>query len=307
MITRKRAQELILGTSRDPILGPVMLFGAGGTAVEILDDTAIALPPLDSVLAGDLIDRTRIGRLLAGYRDWPPADREGIVRALNGLSQLVVDFPCIVSMDVNPLLADSEGIVALDARIEIEPENVEAPAPNPALSIRPYPAAWEKDVVLKGEEYCLRPIKPADVSLYQAFLERVSPEDIRLRFLAPRRHFPDEMLLRLTQLDYEREIAFIALSKNTGELAGIVRLSSDPDKERAEYGLLVRTDLQGRGLGWTLLKHVIDYARVEGIAEIEGFILSENVKMLAMAEEFGFRFTTHPQEAGVTVALLKLH
>lgn len=306
MIVRKGAQELILGVGSDPIFGPTVLFGAGGTAVEVLDDTAIALPPLDSVLAGDLIARTRIGRLLAGYRDRPPADRDAIVRALNGLSQLVVDFPCIVSMDVNPLLADSEGVIALDARIEIEPEQVERPSPNPALAIRPYPAAWEKNVTLNGVEYFLRPIKPADVSLYPAFLARISPEDIRFRFLAPRRHFPDEMLLRLTQLDYEREIAFVALRKDDGELAGIVRLSSDPDKEKAEYGVLVRTDLQGRGLGWTLLEHVIGYARADGLSQIEGFILSENRKMLAMAQEFGFRLAPHPEEAGVTVATLDL-
>lgn len=306
MVTRKGAQEVILGIGRDPIFGPTVLFGAGGTAVEILDDTAIALPPLDNVLSGDLIDRTRIGRLLAGYRDRPPADRKAIVRALNALSQLIVDFPCIVSMDINPLLADSEGVIALDARIEIELSDVEHAGPNPALAIRPYPAAWEKEVVLKGEGYRLRPIKPADVSLYPAFLAKVSPEDIRFRFLAPRRHFPDEMLLRLTQLDYEREIAFVALRKETGELAGIVRLSSDPDKETAEYGLLVRTDLQGQGLGWALLRHLIDYARADGLDVIEGFILNENTKMLAMGSEFGFTLAPHPSEPGVTIATLKL-
>ncbi|WP_420963146.1 bifunctional acetate--CoA ligase family protein/GNAT family N-acetyltransferase [Brucella sp. IR073] len=306
MIMGKGAQELILGVSRDPVFGPVILFGAGGTAVEILDDTAIALPPLDSVLAGDLIDRTRIGRLLAGYRDRPPADREGIVRALNGLSQLVVDFPCIVSMDVNPLLAGSDGIVALDARIEIAHDDVEMPGPNPGLAIRPYPAAWEKEFSLADGDYRLRPIKPADIRFFPEFLAKISPEDIRFRFLAPRRHFPDEMLLRLTQIDYEREIAFLAERKDTGEMAGIVRLLSDPDKEKAEYGILVRTDLQGHGLGWTLLRHAVDYARAEGLSQIEGFVLSENIRMLAMAEEFGFKLAPHPQEAGVVIATLAL-
>ena len=145
MVVRKQAQELILGMSRDPIFGPVILFGAGGVAVEVVDDTAIALPPLDDVLAGDLIERTRIGRLLAGFRDRKPADRAAIVAALNGLSQMIVDFPCIASMDINPLLADADGAVALDARIEIEPEHVEAKGPNPALAIRPYPSDWERD------------------------------------------------------------------------------------------------------------------------------------------------------------------
>ncbi|WP_173935043.1 bifunctional acetate--CoA ligase family protein/GNAT family N-acetyltransferase [Chelativorans sp. Marseille-P2723] len=306
MIKLKNAHELILGLNRDEIFGPVLLFGAGGTAVEVLDDTAIALPPLDDVLAGDLIDQTRIGRLLAGYRDRPPADRAGIIAALSAVSQLIVDFPCIVSMDINPLLASNEGVMALDARIEIEPERVEQIGPNPALAIRPYPADWSKDVTLGDDTYHLRPIEPADVSLYPPFFEKVAPEDIRLRLLAPRRNFPHEMLLRLTQLDYDREIAFVALRKDTGELAGIVRLSSDPDRERAEFGILVRTDLQGRGLGWELLNHAIDYGRSEGLAHIEGYILAENTGMLRMSRDFGFRLTAHQQEPGVTIAVLDL-
>ncbi|RVD45399.1 CoA-binding protein, partial [Mesorhizobium sp. M8A.F.Ca.ET.023.02.2.1] len=132
MVVRKQAQELILGVSHDSIFGPVLLFGAGGVAVEVMDDTAIALPPLDEVLAGDLIGQTRIGRLLDGFRDRKPADQQAIVAALNGLSQMVVDFPCLVSMDINPLLADTAGVIALDARSEIEPKRVEEPGPNPA-------------------------------------------------------------------------------------------------------------------------------------------------------------------------------
>ena len=172
MVVRKHAQELILGVGRDPIFGPVILFGAGGVAVETVDDTAIALPPLDDVLAGDLIDRTRIARLLAGYRDRKPADRKAIVLALNGLSQMVIDFPCIVSIDVNPLLADSDGVMALDARIEIEPAAVERLGPNPDLAIRPYPSDWEKDISLDDDVYHVRPIRPADVALYPDFFDK---------------------------------------------------------------------------------------------------------------------------------------
>lgn len=306
MIVRNQAQELILGMSRDPIFGPVILFGAGGVAVEVMDDTAIALPPLDDVLAGDLIDRTRIGRLLAGFRDRKAADRAAISRALNGISQMVVDFPCIVGMDINPLVADADGAVALDARIEIEPADIDKPGPNPDLAIRPYPAEWQRDFTTDGLTFHIRPIKPADVMLYPAFFEKVSAEDIRLRFLAPRKSFSDGMLKRLTQLDYDREMAFVALESDTGALAGIGRLSSDPDRATAEYGLLVRTDLQGHGLGWALLKQIIDYAKAEDIGRIDGMILSENEKMLGMAREFGFEVHHHPDEAGVSVAMLTL-
>ncbi|WP_163268933.1 bifunctional acetate--CoA ligase family protein/GNAT family N-acetyltransferase [Chelativorans alearense] len=306
MVVRKHAHELILGMSGDPIFGPAVLFGAGGTAVEVVADTAIGLPPLDSVLAGDLMDRTRIGRLLAGYRDRAPADRSAVIQALNALSQLTVDFPCVVSMDINPLLADSEGVIALDARIEIEPAALKQQGPNPALTIRPYPAGWEKELALGGRRYRLRPIKPADVVLYPAFLEKVSPEDIRLRFLAPRKHFPHEMLLRLTQLDYEREMAFIALSAEDGALAGIGRLSADPDKEAAEFALLVRTDLKGHGLGWALLSQLVDYGKAEGFSCIEGIVLAENEGMLTMCREFGFVIRLHPDEPGAMLATLML-
>lgn len=299
MVVRKEAYELILGVSSDPIFGPVVMFGAGGVAVEVMNDTAIALPPLDDVLAGDLIDRTRIGKLLAGFRDRKPAHRAAIADALCGVSQMIVDFPCIAGMDINPLLADADGVIALDARIEIDPAAVEQPGPNPALAIRPYPAGWETDIGAGDRSYHIRPIKPSDVSLYPDFIAKVSPDDIRLRFLSPRRNFPDEMLLRLTQLDYEREIAFVALDPRTGELAGIGRLSSDPDRSTAEYALLVRTDLQGHGLGWALLSRIIEYARAEGIGRITGMVLRENRKMLSMCRQFGFTTDHHVDEPGV--------
>jgi acetyltransferase len=306
MVVRRRAQELILGMSRDPIFGPVILFGAGGVAVEVMDDTAVALPPLDDVLAGDLIERTRIGRLLAGFRDREPADRRAIASALNGLSQMIVDFPCIVSVDINPLLADAEGVIALDARIEIDPDVVEEQRPNPALAIRPYPAEWEKEFSGGGANYRIRPIKPADIALYPDFLAKVSPGDVRLRFLAPRKGFSDEMLKRLTQLDYDRDIAFVALAEDGGKLAGVGRLSCDPDRTRGEYALLVRTDLQGHGIGWQLLQQILAYARAEKISRIEGIVLEENMAMLKMCREFDFTVAHHPDEPGAMLVALDL-
>ena len=306
MVVRKQAQELILGMSRDPIFGPVILFGAGGVAVEVMDDTAVALPPLDDVLARDLVARTRIGRLLAGFRDRRPSNQVAIAAALNGLSQMIVDFPCIVAIDINPLLADDTGVIALDARIEIEPETIDTPGPNPGLAIRPYPAEWDRRITLVGTEYRLRPIKPIDIELYPDFLAKVSPGDVRLRFLAPHKAFPDDMLKRLTQLDYDRDMAFVALDTRSGALAGIGRLSSDPDRTVAEYGLLVRSDLQGHGLGWALLQQIIDFARTEGIARIEGFILAENSRMLTMCREFGFEITLDGASAGTAIARLAM-
>ncbi|KAB2863554.1 MAG: GNAT family N-acetyltransferase, partial [Bauldia sp.] len=306
MVKMKHAHELILGVSRDPIFGPVVLFGAGGVSVEVVDDTAIGLPPLDDVLGEELIERTRIGRLLAGFRDRAPADRAAILRSLNAVSQMVVDFPCIAGIDVNPLLTGPEGAVALDARIELDLSRIEEEGPNPDLAIRPYPSGWEKTFTSQaGEEYTLRPIRPADIALYPDFLQCVSADDIRLRFLGYRRAFPDEMLKRLTQLDYDREIAFVAIRAD-GALAGISRLSADPNHESAEFGLLVRSDLQGQGLGWALMTHLIDYGRADGLSRIEGIMFDENDRMIGLARDLGFVIHDHPDDSTLELAVLEL-
>ncbi|MDX0695689.1 GNAT family N-acetyltransferase [Sinorhizobium medicae] len=306
MIERKHAWELLLGITRDPIFGPVVLFGSGGVSVEVVADTAVALPPLDAVLAGDLIDETRVGKLLAGFRNEPAADRAAICKALSALSQLIVDFPCVLSMDINPLIASAEGVMALDARIEIDPQAVARPGPNRDLAIRPYPGEWQKQVTLAERFYHLRPIRPADAALYPDFLSKTSPADIRFRFLSSQKHFQDHMLVRLTQIDYEREMAFVALDSESGELVGISRLYADPDHESAEYGLLIRTDLQGHGLGWALLAYLRDYAAADGLKRIEGLILSDNAKMLKICREFGFSISTHPADTTLRIATLVL-
>ena len=305
MIERSQAQELILGIGHDAIFGPIILFGTGGVAVEVIDDTAIALPPLDDVLAGGLIDRTRVGRLLAGFRDRRPADRASIIRALNALSQLIVDFPCIVAADINPLLADADSVIALDARLEIDPESFERPGPNSALIIRPYPAEWARDMAVRDRTYHVRPIRPADVSLYPDFFDRMDKEDMRLRFFSLSKHFSDKLLIRLTQLDYDREMAFVALDRD-GSLCGVARIFADPDHETAEYALLVRSDLKGQGLGWALLRHLVDYAKVDGLKRIDGMVLSENASMLKMCREFGFQHAIDRSDPGIVKVSLDL-
>jgi acetyltransferase len=288
MIRRPAAEELLVGLHRDPGFGPVVVFGAGGTAVETIRDTATGLVPLDDLLAGDLIDRTRVAALLAGYRDRKPADRSAIIAVLLGVSQLAIDFPCIAAADINPLLADEGGVIALDARIEIDPERASEVGPPPELAIRPYPAGWDRSLEANGEIYTVRPMRPADAALYPRFLERVTPDDLRLRFLVATRTLSDEMIVRLSQLDYDRDIAFIALERVTGDLAGVVRYSSDPDHITAEFSAHVRSDLQGRGLGTAMMRLLIEYARADGLSELIGHVLRENHEMLEVAEELGF-------------------
>ena len=306
MIRRPGAEELLLGLHKDNIFGPVIMFGAGGTAVEVVRDTATGLAPLDERFAGDLIDETRIAALLAGYRDRPPAHRGAIIEALLGLSQLAVDFPCIVAADVNPLLADADGVVALDARIEIDPARVDEVGPSRELPVRPYPAGWEREIEAGSVSYRVRPMRPADANLYPDFLASVTPEDLRMRFLVPTRSLSEEAIVRLSQLDYSRDIAFVALEPVTNALAGIVRYSADPDHETGEYSALVRSDLQGHGLGTAMLRLLIDYARDSGLRELTGLVLRENGEMLDVAAALGFKSESEPGEPGLVRVTLPL-
>lgn len=289
MIKRASAEELFAGLHKDATFGPVVMFGAGGISVEVVRDTATGLVPLDELLAGDLIGGTRIAALLAGYRGRPPANRDAIIRALLGLSQLGVDFPCVMSVDINPLLADSDGVIALDARIEIDPTRAKEVGPARDLTVRPYPAGWDREIRAGDRTYHVRPMRPADANLYPDFLARVTPEDFRMRFLAPTRTLSEEMIARLSQLDYSRDIAFVALESDGARLAAIVRYSADPDHVSAEYGALVRSDLQGRGLGTAMMRLLIEYARADGLGELTGLVLRENTEMLEVAAGLGFK------------------
>lgn len=302
MIERSKAHELLIGINTDPNFGPVLVFGAGGTAVEVLRDTATGLLPLEDVLAGDLIDATRIGRLLAGYRNEAPADREAIIGVMLSLSQLVVENPAIVSLDINPLLADSRGVVALDARVEIDPSRISLAPPNPTLAVRPYPSGWGSEVRLGDRQFYIRPIRPADARLYPTLMSKMTPEDLRLRFLVPTSHLSEETITRLSQLDYDRDIAFVAIDQRDGSLAAVVRYAADPDHVNAEFGALVRSDLQGIGLGNYLMGRLIDYARADGLQTLTGLMLRENCKMIDLATRLGFT-TLDAAEAGGTLRM----
>jgi acetyltransferase len=308
MIRRPHAHELIVGIDEDVLFGPTVLFGAGGTSVEVVADSAIALPPLDLQLAGDLIKRTRIARLLAGYRNRPPADLDALRLTLVRVSQLIIECPEIVGLDINPLLADDAGVMALDARIVIDPARFGAPGPNPRLAIRPYPSRWETRLTTRGGlDVQLRPIRPPDEHLYEDFLAKVDDGDIRLRLLAPRKAFPHDFLARLTQIDYAREMAFVAIDAASGHLLGVARIAADPDYTRAEYAILVRSDLQGMGLGWSMMEHLLAYARAEGLGRIEGSVLAENSDMLNMVRDLGFSVSPDPDEPGLTRVEISLH
>lgn len=290
MIRRPGARELICGLADDPVFGPVMLFGQGGVAVEVIRDKALAMPPLDLSLARDLIYQTRISRVLEAFRSEPAADIDAVALTLVKISQLSADIPEVFELDLNPLLADADGVIAVDARIRVGPEpRTGRHGVNPRFAIRPYPQQLERRISTpEGLAAVVRPIRPEDELLYEPFFAKVETSDLRLRFFTPKPDLSHRFLARLTQIDYARSMAFVALEPESGELLGVVRIHADADHETAEYAVLVRSDLKGRGLGWALMQLIIEYARSDGLKRIRGEVLRRNTTMLAMCHQLGF-------------------
>ncbi|MGP0088844.1 MAG: bifunctional acetate--CoA ligase family protein/GNAT family N-acetyltransferase [Xanthobacteraceae bacterium] len=308
MIVRPKARELIAGIAADPTFGPVIVFGRGGTAVEIINDKALALPPLDLKLAKDLIARTRVSRILEAYRDVPAVKSPDVPIVLVKLAQLAADLPEVLELDINPLLADETGVMALDARVAVAPvEQKFLGSGNPRLAIRPYPKEWERELALgNGTLIGVRPVRPEDEPMFHEFFERVTAEDLRLRFFAPVKEFSHTFIARLTQIDYARAMALAAIDKATGDLLGVVRLHADANYAAGEYAILLRSDLKGQGLGWQLMQLIIEYARSEGLQRIEGQVLRENTAMLEMCGQLGFDIKSDPHEIGIVVVTLPL-
>jgi acetyltransferase len=304
MVRRPKARELIAGLAEDPTFGPVIVFGRGGTAVEVINDKALALPPLDLKLAVDLIGRTRVSRILKAYRDVPAADERAVALVLVKLAQLSADLPEVRELDINPFLADREGVIAVDARVKVAPTEIDPRKPpfNERFAVRPYPKQWERTIHLRdGREVFIRPVRPEDEALFFAFVERVHAEDLRLRFFAPIREFTHAFMARLVQIDYARAIAFVAIDASTGDMMGVVRLHADANHQSGEYAILLRSDLKGLGLGWELMQLMLAWARTEGLRTVEGQVLRENHTMLDMAGKLGFEVRPDPGDRDVVL------
>jgi acetyltransferase len=290
MVRRPHAQEIIVGASVDSVFGPVILCGQGGTSVEVTADSAVALPPLNRSLARELVSRTRASRLLAGYRDHPPAKLDALYDVLIAVSQMLADLPQLAELDINPLYVDELGAIALDARIRV----CSKPAAGAErFAIVPYPSQWVRTQDWNGRKITVRPIRPEDEPQHRRFLEKLDPEDIRMRIFMTRRELPHSELARLTQIDYDREMAFIAEAldaQGMPETLGVARTVSDPDHVEAEFALLVRSDLKGAGLGTLLFDRLIEHARSRGISRLVGIVLRENTRMLKLARAMGFEF-----------------
>ncbi|HET8940772.1 MAG TPA: bifunctional acetate--CoA ligase family protein/GNAT family N-acetyltransferase [Rudaea sp.] len=306
MVSRANARELIAGLTIDPVFGPVVVFGAGGVTVEAVDDIAIALPPLNVNLARDLVQRTRIDKVLNGAKGrLPPVDKDALFEVLIRLSELVCEFPEIVELDLNPILAGPNGVITLDARVRLETARGSA---IDRLVIVPYPHELEQPFVLPdGTRGRLRPVRPEDENPMREAFRELSPESRYMRMFHALKELPHELSARATQIDYDREMAFvISEDKLAGKakLYGGVRLINDANREKGEFAITVIDNLAGHGIGRQLMEVIIAYAKRIGLREMSGLILSSNQPMLALCRTLGFKLT--PFEGDTTNATLTL-
>lgn len=289
MTRRQGAFELVLGIRPGGSFGPIIAFGHGGTEMEAIADIAHGLPPLNLHLAREVMQRTRIVPQMERSSLRRP-DLDAVALTLVKLSQLVVDFGAIAGLSLNPLWATRDGVLALDARMAIRPPRAQ---PDEALAIRPYPRELESQITLRdGRQYPLRPVRPEDEPQLQAMVERMPPELVRMRFFQAIKSLPHELAARLTQLDYDREMA-LAITEpglpGAAAILGVVRISADPDLEAAEYDIMLDPSVSGFGLGRLLMQRICAYARQRGIGKIYGEVLRENDAMLRINREMGFR------------------
>ena len=304
MARRPDACELIIGVTTDAVFGPAILFGQGGIAVEVMHDHALALPPLNTVLARDLISRTRVARLLAGYRNKPAVDLDALCRVLIQVSQLVSEIPEIMELDINPVLADAQGVIALDARVKVQVSH--AQNSHDRLAIRPYPQELEQSLQWLGAPLMLRPIRPEDGAEHLRFFTALDPLDVRFRAFVRMRELQPSQLARLTQIDYDREMAFIAVRRRadgSDETLGVVRAVADPDNIEAEFAIIIRSDLKGMGLGQLLMTKLVDYFRQRGTHYMVGETLTENHALIELIRPFGFATHASPGEGTIELKL----
>lgn len=301
MLSARSRLELIVGASSRGDFGPMLLFGEGGSAVEVVADTTLELPPLDATLARRMLERTRVYRKMQGFRNVPPVAIDAVVVVLTRISQLITDWPRIAELEINPLLASADGCVGLDARIRLA-----APDAAARLAIRPYPRELERDVsVAGGRTFLLRPIRPEDEPALVRAFSRLTEDEVRARFFAPMKDFPHLTAARFTQIDYDREMAFVIAERGAAgaaDLHAVVRVLADPDNVRAEFAIVVERALTGLGLGSMMLRHAIEYARNRGIGELYGDVLEDNAVMRELCRALGFA-ETKVEERVVRVTL----
>ena len=302
MVHRPGAYELIAGITTDATFGPVIVFGHGGTAVEIVADKSLELPPLNTALARAQIERTRIAALLKGYRDRPASDIDGVVNVLMQLSRIIADHAEIMAIDINPLLCDPRGVMAVDARIRVQATTASAQA---RLAIRPYPQQLETRLrTREGQSFAARPIKPEDEPALRRFADEVDTSDLWHPAFAPLRERTHQTAARLSQIDYDREMTMVAWE---GErMAGLARSTADPDFESAECAVIIRNDLREKGLATRLLQALLEAIATQGVCQAVLIFPAGRPRLLNMSAELGFQSAPLPADASIVRAIKTL-
>jgi acetyltransferase len=301
MIVKPNGRELMIGVTTDQVFGPVITFGAGGTAVEIMGDRAVALPPLNTFLARELIQETHIARMLGEFRNMPPADMGALEDVLLRVSEMVCELPLLREMDINPLILDESGVLAADARVVVEYRQPGADR-YAHMAIYPYPAQlvsqWQ---LADGTDITIRPIRPEDAELVQSFVRGLSEESKYFRFMSSMQELTENMLVRFTQIDYSREMALIAVTlvQDREVELGVARYAINPDGDSCEFALVVTDSFQGKGLGQKLMAVLMEAARSNGLSAIEGEVLSNNHNMLKLMMRLGFAIKTSEDDQSV--------
>jgi len=323
MARARRGQEVCVGLVTDEAFGPAIVFGAGGTMIELIADRAMELPPLNQFLARRLVERARVSETLAeGWGGGAPADLEALERVLLRVSEMVCEFPQLREMDINPLIVDESGAIAVDARIVLQP-GPQAGSPRafdyPHLAILPYPARFEQVWPLAGGgEVTVRPVRPDDAQMLQELVRGLKPESRYFRFASAMKELPPGLLARLTLIDYDREMALVAVytertARDDGgfdeaeRIVGVSRIITNPDQTSCEFSLLVADDFGGKGLGSRLMEGITDVAREKGLADIEGLVLSHNTDMLKLMRGLGFTAKPFPEDPDFKLVSRSLH
>ncbi|MDH3275635.1 MAG: bifunctional acetate--CoA ligase family protein/GNAT family N-acetyltransferase [Gammaproteobacteria bacterium] len=309
MYRSSNGRELMIGIIRDPVFGPVISFGSGGTSVEVMGDSAISLPPLNRRLAVDLINRTKVSKLLAKFRHMPAVDMNQLVDVLLSVSSMACELPWIQEMDINPLIMDEKAIVAVDARIVVDYPK-QSTDPYHHLAIHPYPAHLVQNVQLNdGTDIVIRPIRPEDAEIEAKFVREMSEESKYFRFMSSLRELSQEMLVRFTQIDYHNEMALIAVKSNGAgeEQIGVARYVTNLDKTSCEFAVAVSDKWQNKGIARRLMRNLVEVARDRDLEKMEGKVLSNNSKMLELMTSLNFQISNDPEDTAVKLVEVKLH
>ena len=308
MANRANGRETMVGVVRDPVFGPAISFGAGGTTVEVLHDSVVSLPPLNRFIAGRIIDRTRIHRLLGAFRNMPPVNREVLENVLLRVSELVCELPQVIEMDINPLIVDEHGAIAVDARITVA-RPAHAARPYAHMAIHPYPSHLaNRQQLADGTNLLIRPIRPEDSGIEQEFVRALSAESKYFRFMRALHELTPEMLMRFTQIDYDQEMALLAvvMEKDRELEVGVARYATLPDGKSCEYAIVVADAWRHRGIGFQLMSQLMDIARSRDLETMESEVLAENNGMLALAASLGFTIKSGVDTPGIRLVSRRL-